>query len=617
MALLGGNMRFQASALAVLLASVVPATAQDAFTLNPIIFSAGLTATEALRTGVSVETVSAEEIEASGDVQLGDFLATLPGISVSQTGPVGTNATLRIRGLNGNYIPVLINGIDVTDPASTQTNFNFGTLTTGGIDRIEVLYGTQSAIYGSEAIAGVISITTLQPPEDIGSETTFSVEAGSYESYSASVGYAENFGTANLAFTATRVITDGFSAADENQGNSEADGFDVTTFTVTGEVETTDVVTLGFSLFAQSSTSEFDDSAGPGGDGDRYLNSDRTAARVYAEITGGTIDHEIALQYSQTDRSDPTAPAFFTTTDFEGTRYGISYVGTMDLAGDRSLAVAAEHVVEEYLSFRPGGASFSGDYAISSLTADYNAPINANADVNASLRYDYHSEFGGGLTGRLAGSWRVTDATLLRAALATGFRAPSLNELFGPFGANPDLDPERSRSLEFGIEHDFGVGTASAAVFYTEIDDLIIYTTAYNQVEGTSVSQGVEFAGEVELSDALQLFGNYTYTDARDRNDVRLSNVPYHDLTVGLRGDITPDWSFDVNARAGLDTAVSSFATNPLDDYVVVDASMGYAVTEEVEVYVRIDNIFDEQYQTSPGYGTSDRAFFAGVRARF
>lgn len=610
-------MRHQASALVALLASVAPATAQDAFTLNPIIFSAGLTPTEALRTGVSVEVVTAEDIEAAGDVRLGDFLSELPGISVTQNGPLGTTSTLRIRGLNGNYIPVLINGIDVTDPASTQTSLDFGTLTTGSIDRIEVLYGTQSAIYGSEAIAGVINITTLQAPDEIGSETTFSLEAGSFESVAASFGYAENFGDVRLSFSGSRVVTDGFSAADENQGNTEADGFDTTTLTLNGEFDLSESLTLGFSLLGQSSTSQFDNFAGPGGDGDRLFQTQRTAGRVYAEFAGDLIDHEIALQYSLTDRSDPTAPAFFTTTDFEGTRYGLSHVGTLDLAGERSLSFATEHVVEEYLAFRPGGARFEGEYTISSATVDYNTPLSADIDVNASLRYDYHSEFGGGFSGRLASSWRLSDATLIRGALATGFRAPSLNELFGPFGANPDLDPERSRSVELGIEHDFGPGQVSASLFYTEIDDLIVFTTGYNQVPGTSVSQGFELAGEVDVTDRLHLFGNYTYTDARDRNDTRLVRVPYHDLTLGLRADITDAISFGISGRGALDTTVSSFAPNPLDDYFVVDTSVGYAINDDVEAYFRIENLFDDEYQTTPGYGTSDRAFYAGIRARF
>ena len=609
-------MKYQAaSALAVLLTVTAPVAAQDVFTLNPIIFSAGLTPTEALRTGVSVETVTAEEIEAAGDVQLSDFLATLPGITVSQTGPLGTNATLRIRGLNGNYIPVLINGIDVTDPASTQTSFNFGTLTTGGIDRIEVLYGSQSAIYGSEAIAGVINITTLQPPEDIGSETTVSVEAGSYDSFSSTVGYAENFGGARLSFTATRVITDGFSAAEENVGNTEEDGFDVTTLTLTGEVDVTDSLTVGVSLLAQSGTSEFDNSAGAGGDGDRFLETERTAARVFAEIDGGSIDHEVALQYSLTDRADPNSPS--SPSDFEGTRYGVSYIGTIDLGGERRLGVAVEHVVEEYLAFGTTSRN-EGDYSISSLTGDYNTPLNASTDLNASLRYDYNSEFGGGVSGRLASSWRVSDTTLIRAALATGFRAPSLNELFGPFGANPDLEPERSRSLELSIERDFGMARASAALFYTEIDDLIEFSGGgYNQVPGTSVSQGIEISGEFDVTETLQAFGSYTYTDARRRDDTRLVRVPYHNLVLGVSGEITPSMSFDVRGRGAMDTAVSSFATNPLDDYFVIDTSVSFALSEEAEVYFRIENLFDDEYQTTPGYGTSDRAIFAGVRATF
>ena len=159
-------MKHPITALLGFLLSTSAAVSQEAgvFTLDEIIFSAGLTEIEEERTGVSVEVLTEEAVEDASVVQLPDALETLPGVNITQNGPLGTSTTLRIRGLNGNYIPVLVDAIDVTDPSSTQTNFNFGPLNTMGLGRVEVLYGSQSAIYGSEAIGGVISISSLAAP---------------------------------------------------------------------------------------------------------------------------------------------------------------------------------------------------------------------------------------------------------------------------------------------------------------------------------------------------------------------------------------------------------------------------------------------------------------------
>jgi vitamin B12 transporter len=612
-------------AVAATLLTTTSALAQEpVFQLPEIIFSAGLTAIEANRTGVSVEVVDEDDLDAAGDVQLSDYLETLPGISVTQNGPVGTNTTLRIRGLNGNYIPVLINGIDVTDPSSTQTNFNFGTLTTGGISRIEVLYGSQSAIYGSEAIGGVINITTLQAPDENGTDIIVNAEGGTYDSYLGEVGIATRFDRGTLAFSATRVVTDGFSAADENLGNTEADGYESTTLSFTGTYELSETVTIGGSVIYLDSRSDFDSGGGAGRDSDRFLTSEQLGARIFAQFDGIHIDHEIAVQAFRIDRSDPNSTS--SVTNFEGDRLGFSYRGTIDLAGEQGLVIGADYTREDYLSFGTGGRT-EADYSVATLLGEYTTRLGNDVDLALAVRYDEHSVFGGATTGRAALAWRPDASTTIRASIATGFRAPSLNELYGPFGApNPNLQPEESRSAELAIEREFANGRVGAALFYTEIDDLIDYRgTGYVQVPGKTVSRGIELTGELALNDNYSLFGNYTYTDSEEISGNRLARVPLHDLTLGLRAEFNELWTGTVTVQhvAGRQDRVfgppPTFASTPFDmpDYTVANMSLGYAVNDATEVYLRVENIFDEEYQTTLGYGTSDRAFYLGVRASF
>ncbi len=193
-----------------------------------------------------------------------------------------------------------------------------------------------------------------------------------------------------------------------------------------------------------------------------------------------------------------------------------------------------------------------------------------------------------------------------------------------PSLGNPDLDPETSISADLGIEQVFaaGRGNVSATLFWLEIDDLIEFdnnTFTYIQTDGTAESRGLELAASWMLSDALALSGAYTYTDATLPDGEQRNRVPRNDLAISLDGNWAERVSYGLTARfvGGYvdDTGVVSegFA----EDYVVVNARAGYALTEEAELYIRAENLFDEQYQTARGYGTSDQAFYFGVAGRF
>ena len=172
--------------------------------------------------------------------------------------------------------------------------------------------------------------------------------------------------------------------------------------------------------------------------------------------------------------------------------------------------------------------------------------MGADTDLTLTRRYDDHSEFGGFQSNRAAIVHRFSDATRLRASIGNGFRAPSLYELFGPYG-NVGLEPEESRSAEVGLEHSFANGAGvNATVFYTEIEDLIQYdfaTNAYAQAPGTSRTRGIELSGEMPVSDRVMMFGSYTYTKSEDQNGAQLRRVPEHDVVLGLNAQWTDQWS--------------------------------------------------------------------------
>ena len=580
------------------------AGAQEPFVLDEIIVDGGLLPSEASRTGATVEVVEGETLEALS-LDTATALDALPGVSFTSNGGLGSTSALRIRGLGASYIGVTVDGIDVTDPSGTQTGFDFGTFITPGVDSITVLKGPQSAVAGASAVGGSVNVTTWRP-ETLGFSGEARVEAGSFETYlgTLSLGYLDD--RTELAVTLSNVTTDGFSARDSD---TEADGFDQTGLNLYFAHRFSDTLRLGVSAFRYDGVAAFDRSTT---DASGELEKVQTGARVFAEIDTGAVVHELAYSASRTDRLDAGGFVFA----FLGEREKLEYQGTAEI-GTTTVAFGAD-LIEETALVQDLFATTESSITKAGLFGEVQLQASDTVDLAFTLRYDDHSEFGGQLSGRAALAWQLAGDVTIRAAAGTGYRPPSLNELFGPFGANPNLTPEQSRGLELGIEKRYDRGFAKATLFYNEIDDLITFSGGYVQLPGTTVTQGIELSGEYMVSDRVTLFGSYTFTDAATEG-VRSIRVPRDDLLLGVSADITDALSGMVSVQhvAGLLDFTAFPATGPLPDFTLANASVSYDLTDTVEAYLRVDNLFDEEYQTVRGYNASDRAVYVGLRAAF
>jgi vitamin B12 transporter len=610
-----------------------PALAQDTiFQLDEIIFSAYADPIALDRIGTSVEVIEEDDLEAMGDVQLSDVLTRLPGVSFSEAGPPGTRSQLRIRGASAEYISVYIDGILVTDPTATEQSYdNFGGLTTGSIQRIEILRGSQSALYGGTAVGGVVNITTLAGDETpMGLSQSVEIQVGSYNTYSLDYGMARRTEDATLSLGLSHVQSDGFSAADAANGNSEEDAYDQTRLTFGYETEIAEGTTLGINGFVEEGSAEFDEISTafpyPPIDGTPDEEADRTAygLRLYSSYeTLGGWRHEAAIAGYWIERESRSNG---TPTRFEGDRITFDYGASGQISPTLTLSFGADARVES--------ATYDNQTGGSNIVETYGGYAEAtwsptdSFDLTGTLRYDDHSAFGGQTTGRLAFAWRPTDTLVLRGAVGTGYRPPSLDELYGdypgffPFVGNPDLTPETSTSAELGMDYLLANGgQVGATVFLLEVDDLITYqpgapSTLVNE-PGISRRSGVELSAALPVTDWLTLTGAYTYTDARNASGGRLSNVPRHDVVLGLDAEVGQDWRLGLTAQHVADRERSSFDPEPYSDYTVVDTTASYGLNDQTELFLRIENLFDEEYQTISGYGTSGRAVYLGLRASF
>jgi vitamin B12 transporter len=609
-------------AISALAVASAPGAAQEAFDLDEITVFSNIGGIEADRTGTAVSVLDAEDLQRNGETAVADELNGLPGVSVARNGPVGTQTTVTIRGVNQNNIAVRYEGIDVADPSGTQVAFDFGGLLTGGLGRIDVLRGSQSALFGSQAVGGAILMQGKRA-SGIGTEVETQLEFGSYGTRQASVDVAMASERGELSFGLGRFRTDGFSAWEENgRPDAEADGYEETRLNLFAAYDLGAATTVEFAGFLIDSEGEFDDNfSGTFFDSANVNRTRKRGARLSVIHDFGAVQVTGTLSRFAIDRELDYSGFIL---PYEGQRDSARLEAAFALGASIDVVAGIEHKRETYIDTYQ---SRSTDMNTAFAQAVY--AINADNDVTASLRYDDHSAFGGQWTGRLNGAHRLGGGTTLRWSAGTGYRAPSNYELYGFYVdtfvtppatvlvGDPTLGVEKAQSVDIGIEQQFGNGRVALTAFYLKATDLIDYSFAsgtYVQRDGAARRTGIELSGEWDIDDRLRLSGAYTYTDTDI--DVALDSsgwsaaVPRHKLALAL------DWAATERLDLGLDLIAS--ADKPrVDDFVVVNMAAAYEVSDGVEAYLRIENLLDREYQTVAGYGTSDRAAYFGLRASF
>ncbi|MDP0925818.1 TonB-dependent receptor [Paracoccus onubensis] len=589
--------------------------AQEPVLLSEITLTAGSEATELSRSGSSVSVLDEDSLANRTGQPISQSISRLPGVTMTQSGPLGTTGNLQVRGAPAQYVPVIIDGIDVSDPAAGQPAFDIGGMTGANLGRVELLRGTQSSLYGSRAVGGVLSMQSLRPEQE-GSHHRFAIEAGSFNTLLASYGVTLRQGGTDLAFSASRIHSDGFSAKDENDGNFERDGYDATRLNFYAAHELQNGAIIGLNGFWEKSEGDFDEFGGDitGTPGDEYNERESYGLRAFAQFSTGEVQHDVALTRYHIDRmswtnghGDP----------FVGTRTKLSWQGAMDLGGAGTRLIIGADTEKEK-------SEGNGDSRMTGAFAEIAVPISPRLDVNASLRRDEHSRFGGYTSGRLTAVYRANEDLLFRAAVGNGFRAPSLYELYDSYG-NPDMEREESVTAELGVEKRWGdENYLRATAFYTEAENLIGFDResvscksavetgwpgCYAQVDGKARRKGVELDGRFAFGAGHALTASYTYTDSNVI--ANWADVPAHSLHLGVETEFTS------GTTAGIALRYLAHRPGELEDFATVDLLFSHPLTENAQAYLRIENIFDKQYQLVDSYGTPDRSVYAGLRASF
>ena len=624
----------KASAALALLISHTPAYAQEAFDLGEITLFSNQILTELSRSGTTTEVVTEDEIADAPETSVSDILATLPGVTTTATGGVGAQTTLRIRGLGAGYVPVYLDGIEISDPSSFNGAYDWGGLTTGGLSRIEVLKGGQSARFGTDAAGGVVNLSSYRPTKD-GFSGQSAVEFGSYGTKSASLGLGFMDERTEVGFSLSKFETDGFSA---KSSGTEADGYKATRANLFVKYELSEAARVGAALLYIDSAGAFDESGGDGSAPYDETNENQTlGVRVFGEFDTGAVTHEISASYFDIDRVSYAThwqTALLEEDEFDGERKTVGYKAHYYASEAMIWTFGLDHMVEKT-------AKASAD--INSAYAEMAFSASDKLDLTGSLRYDDHSIYGGQATGRVAAAYHFSDDMILRAQAATGYKpptlfqrqsnidAPGLLAAEGVTGEDPvALTPESNTTYELGMEKRYGEqGFVRVTAFYNDLKDHAVYDgydiydinndykdTINRYAQANFKSKGLELSGAYALNDTWELTGAYTYTDAY-RPTGRAGRVPRHDLHVGVSGDFANGFAGGLGVNYVADRFDRDNGSTPMPDFKTVNAHVSYQFNDSTQAYLRVENLFDEDYEVVKGFNTSDRALYFGVRASF
>ena len=570
----------------------------------------------AAETGSTVRVIDAADIEALGFTDAVDALAGAPGVTVNQNGAFGGAATVRIRGASSAQTLVLIDGVSVNDASAPGGGFDFARLDTGNIERIEILSGPQSTLWGTDAIGGVVSIVTKRPGDGLRGEVFG--QAGSFGSHraGASIGHAGAAGDFRLA--ATQLRTGGISRADERNGNTENDGFDSLTLSAQGGLNLPAGVRIDGGALRTDARTEFDSfvfgAQGNVGDGDEVSDTGELSAHVAltAPLLDGRFENLLMIGRAEIDRRNFSggSPGF----EARGERNLFRYQGTLSVDARNTLAFGAER---EETTSNGSGSRLDGLFALYEMK-----PAEA-LTLSGGLRSDDDQRAGSETTARFAAAYRLTPSVTVRGSWGQGFKAPTIFQTTffccGAVAANEALRPERSEAIDIGAEWRplDGRGRAGVTWFRQDTEDLIDFSFAIGGYENIAEAQseGVEVSAGWSVVRSLAISVEYAYIKATEGGGAPLRRLPRHsgDLTLGY----DPAGPFSGAVLVRYNGRETDGGGGEVDAWTRVDINARYGLSDRFELYVRIENALDAHYQQVLGYGTPGRSGHMGARWRY
>lgn len=558
--------------------------------------------------GSSVEIISAEEIKKNSFNFVSEALQTSSGVYVSQTGSFGGTATVRIRGASSDQTLVLIDGVPISDPSSPGGGYDFSSLLTSNIDRIEILKGSQSTLWGSDAIGGVINIVTFENASIPNIHLNTEIGSFNTEKIGTDFNIANEHNSLFLSYDSYK--SDGISKADKRDGNSEKDGIGSRSYLLktnhnifNSEISSninyreSDVDYDGYG-FATGVTDSDENTKG------RQLNWSLLLRKAFLD---DQLVNSILFGESEIDRK-------YYTNNIEnfsakGERKFIRYVGNYSLNDNNSFTFGFEN--EEV-------ATSGVDFDTRSIFLLYETLISKNFGFSLGLRGDDRNNLASQETPKITAFYNLNDEWRLRANWGEGFKLPTIfQSTFFCCGAekpNENLLPETSEGYEIGIDYKSNENFNKIGVtfFDQDISNMIDFSFSIGGYENIKkvYSKGVEVNFVSQLKDNITISGSFTKLDSENEFGSRLSRLPEE------KGNLNIDFSLGLKNNFYISLFYNGDEVDPrgeVSDWFRSDLNFSRNISDKAKIYFKVKNIFDEEYQDIYGYGTEERSFSIGI----
>lgn len=599
-------------------------TSSGSDALKEIVVTSSRIETPLRQIGTSVSVLNADDIQERGNSSLLDILRSLPSVAVSNTGGEGQISTLRIRGEEGYRTLTLLDGMKLSDPSVTQVQPQLEHLLSSGIERVEILRGPQGLHYGADA-GGVVNISTRQSSNE--PRAHVEVSGGKYGTEQLAGNVSAGNDRADIFLSVTNFETDGFNVRKADSVLADKDGYENTSLHARAGLNVTDALRLELVLRDVVGETAYDGCFDPvtfATIHDCDSTFDQSASRLSANYATDFGSHSLAYSNTETDRENLALGLSSYISNGELSRW--EYIGNITAFEGFHLVYGADLEEEE----NNGVARDQLGYYV-----EYLSEFSDHFYITAGARRDDNDDFGKHTSYRVSGAYLIdmsASATVkLRSSYGTGFRAPSPYESSynsGPFASPPasvtTLKEEDSKGYEFAVEYFTDAGLHLEAVYFEQdVEDAIYFDLAaysgYLQDIGTSSSEGVELSATVPVGAQWTVDANYTYNKTRKPDGTPRQLRPKNLANLGLRWNNAEN---NVVLAAYYRVSQNSYdalagAPVALDDYDVVDLTASYTLSNLIEIYGRIENAADEDYQEVLGYNVASRAAYLGVRFNF
>lgn len=608
--------------------------------LTEIVISPNRLPKQISRVASSITVISHQDMQEKRQRTVLEAISSVPGVQVVQSGGLGGNVGIFMRGANAEHTLIIVDGVEVNDPVSTARLPSIANMTLDNIERIEILRGPQSVLYGSDALGGVINIITRKGQ---GSPNgSVSAEAGSYRTFTEKVAVNGESRGVHYALSGSRIDSGSISQADASLGNSEHDQYGNTSFSGRADVDVDKNSSLSLIHRSHLSHTDLDNFGGAGGDDpNRFFSQRQHFSRIqgqFADLFEGLVQTAgISYgnqRYSDTNSPDAAHPADSLDSLFRSDTVKFDLLNTLEL-NPVTLSLGLETENER------GSSTFVSQSDFGEFRDDFLGRENrTNAvffqtDVDwlerfsstAGVRVDDADFLDPQMTWRAGQNIQIPESgTILRSSVGTGFKVPSLFQRFSQYGRS-DLRAEKSFGVDAGVEQSIAGGDAvlSATYFWNTFDNLITFDSGsflYENVNDAR-TQGFELNSRFQLPCRSELELSYTYTRPQDRtNDSDLLRRARHKVGFELRSPLSEQLKatvsgFYIGQRFDNDFSTFPSTTRALEGYTIANAVLTYTPIRELDIYAKVENIFDREYQSVIGFGAPGAAGYGGITYRF